>query len=304
MARDAFVIGAMICGLAGVGCGDDGGIGDTGVTDSSAPDGSPDGAPTDSAMTDSDVVCIPVTCADLAASCGDPSDGCGGTLSCGTCETDFTCVEEVCVEDLPDECGGAPMNACGGCSTLTFEPAASCPCAGSVAACVVEPWPLGVVFCDDGDNRGADPVVLPATDDDVDEFSETMGSFDIIPAEDASGGHFDQDIDTFQVPVEDTTLGRFEPEIEYVHPGGFSGEICVSHYADELDDLTTLECPPEARREGFDVCCVSFPEDPTTISFQVELFVSLFDDSGDFNIGITSYGGPTTCAAYTLRYRF
>ena len=35
--------------------------------------------------------CTPTTCAALGATCGTPSDGCGGTLSCGTCGTGSTC---------------------------------------------------------------------------------------------------------------------------------------------------------------------------------------------------------------------
>jgi len=36
-------------------------------------------------------VCTPKTCASLGANCGTPSDGCGGTLSCGTCAGGQTC---------------------------------------------------------------------------------------------------------------------------------------------------------------------------------------------------------------------
>lgn len=35
--------------------------------------------------------CKATTCADAKATCGDVSDGCGGTLSCGTCEFNETC---------------------------------------------------------------------------------------------------------------------------------------------------------------------------------------------------------------------
>ena len=35
--------------------------------------------------------CTPTTCSALGATCGAPSDGCGGTLSCGTCATGQTC---------------------------------------------------------------------------------------------------------------------------------------------------------------------------------------------------------------------
>jgi hypothetical protein len=36
-------------------------------------------------------VCTPRTCTSLGAVCGTPSDGCGGTLSCGTCGSGQTC---------------------------------------------------------------------------------------------------------------------------------------------------------------------------------------------------------------------
>src|SRR5262249_48909969 len=35
--------------------------------------------------------CTPTTCAALGDNCGSPSDGCGGTLSCGTCTSPQTC---------------------------------------------------------------------------------------------------------------------------------------------------------------------------------------------------------------------
>jgi hypothetical protein len=35
--------------------------------------------------------CTPTTCAALGATCGSPSNGCGGTLSCGSCSSGQTC---------------------------------------------------------------------------------------------------------------------------------------------------------------------------------------------------------------------
>jgi len=35
--------------------------------------------------------CTKKTCGDLSANCGSPSDGCGGTLACGTCGTGLAC---------------------------------------------------------------------------------------------------------------------------------------------------------------------------------------------------------------------
>jgi hypothetical protein len=40
--------------------------------------------------------CEPATCSSLGATCGAPADGCGGTLSCGTCGSDYSCVANSC----------------------------------------------------------------------------------------------------------------------------------------------------------------------------------------------------------------
>jgi hypothetical protein len=45
--------------------------------------------------------CVPTTCADLGADCGEVADGCGGTLTCGTCSAPETCG------------GGGTPNVCG-----------------------------------------------------------------------------------------------------------------------------------------------------------------------------------------------
>ena len=39
--------------------------------------------------------CTPKTCDQIGAACGTPTDGCGGTLDCGTCEAG-TCVKNAC----------------------------------------------------------------------------------------------------------------------------------------------------------------------------------------------------------------
>lgn len=43
--------------------------------------------------------CIPLTCADLAASCGSAPDGCGGVVQCGSCAEG-------------EECGLSERNSC------------------------------------------------------------------------------------------------------------------------------------------------------------------------------------------------
>lgn len=40
--------------------------------------------------------CTPATCETLGAMCGDQDDGCGGTVSCGTCEGGTECTDGMC----------------------------------------------------------------------------------------------------------------------------------------------------------------------------------------------------------------
>lgn len=80
--------------------------------------------------------CTPVTCASAAALCGELSDGCGGTLSCGTCSVghscnptthvcDADCVATTC-EAQSSECGPTP-DGCGGILACgTCGPGESC----------------------------------------------------------------------------------------------------------------------------------------------------------------------------------
>jgi endoglucanase len=68
-------------------------------------------------------MCTPTTCAALGATCGTPANGCGGTLSCGSCGagqscnasnqcTTATCTPTTCAA-LGATCG-TPSNGCGG----------------------------------------------------------------------------------------------------------------------------------------------------------------------------------------------
>src|SRR5262245_7805053 len=41
--------------------------------------------------------CVPTTCSDASAQCGTISDGCGGTLSCGTCPSGKQCRFNQCL---------------------------------------------------------------------------------------------------------------------------------------------------------------------------------------------------------------
>lgn len=42
-------------------------------------------------------ICVPYTCVGLGYSCGSFSDGCGGTISCGSCASGYTCTSGACV---------------------------------------------------------------------------------------------------------------------------------------------------------------------------------------------------------------
>ncbi len=79
--------------------------------------------------------CTPTTCSALGAQCGSASNGCGGTLSCGTCGSGLSCnASNQCVASCtPTTCSalgaqcGTPSNGCGG--TL------SCGTCGSGSSC-------------------------------------------------------------------------------------------------------------------------------------------------------------------------
>jgi len=65
---------------------------------------------------DSDCACVPKTCAELGATCGSVSNGCGGTLNCGGCAGSATCQNSQCVAGLNSPIGGpcASNNDCAG----------------------------------------------------------------------------------------------------------------------------------------------------------------------------------------------
>src|SRR5947209_12609171 len=94
--------------------------------------------------------CRPRTCLDLGASCGTPSDGCGGSLSCGTCTPPATCgASYVCgcspsmtcaslgyaCGPLIDDCG--VIVDCGTCTAPSTCTAHRCGCLPTTCAAVV-----------------------------------------------------------------------------------------------------------------------------------------------------------------------
>jgi mannobiose 2-epimerase len=91
--------------------------------------------------------CTPTTCSDLGAACGTPSDGCGGTLSCGTCPTgqmcsasyQCVCAPTTCAAQgavcgtISDGCGGTL--SCGTCPTgQTCSASNQCICTPTTCA--------------------------------------------------------------------------------------------------------------------------------------------------------------------------
>jgi len=59
--------------------------------------------------------CAPQTCGDLDADCGTPSDGCGGTLDCGSCGVAGQCTDEFQCDCLHVECEGVCCQVGEGC---------------------------------------------------------------------------------------------------------------------------------------------------------------------------------------------
>jgi hypothetical protein len=59
--------------------------------------------------------CTPFTCSDLGAQCGSIGDGCGGTLSCGTCATGNSCSLNMCCHNgtswstVTNSCSAHPL---------------------------------------------------------------------------------------------------------------------------------------------------------------------------------------------------
>lgn len=82
-------------GDASAGTAGDSGTTDAGADAESALDGGADDLQ-DAALDGASDGCIPLTCGDLNASCGAIGDGCGGTLSCGTCGADHGCHANAC----------------------------------------------------------------------------------------------------------------------------------------------------------------------------------------------------------------
>jgi choice-of-anchor A domain-containing protein len=104
--------------------------------------------------------CIPLKCGDLGANCGTASDGCGGTVSCGTCTGVATCG------------GGGVPNVCG-CTRTT--------CAAEGANCgYIDTGCGGVMYC------GTCPGSQTCGGGGIDNVCAGGGACDAVQAWDAS----------------------------------------------------------------------------------------------------------------------
>jgi hypothetical protein len=71
--------------------------------------------------TDGGAVCVPKTCSDLSYNCGAAGDGCGGSISCGTCTA-------------PQYCGGGGFNTCGGSTGTSADGGSTVSCTPKTCA--------------------------------------------------------------------------------------------------------------------------------------------------------------------------
>ena len=82
--------------------------------------------------------CTPATCASLGFNCGSASDGCGGTLNCGTCGSGQTCVSNVCSSSSSVTLTSLSLNptsvAGGNSSTGTVTLSGAAPSGGAVVS--------------------------------------------------------------------------------------------------------------------------------------------------------------------------
>ncbi|OGZ29244.1 MAG: hypothetical protein A2562_04295, partial [Candidatus Nealsonbacteria bacterium RIFOXYD1_FULL_39_11] len=95
--------------------------------------------------------CIPSTCLSLGKNCGTVSDGCGGTLSCGTCQTDYTCSSNVCVQNT--QCVSGQTQSCStGLQGICSSGVQTCQTNGTWGSCIQSTQSSSEVCNDNLDN--------------------------------------------------------------------------------------------------------------------------------------------------------
>jgi len=109
--------------------------------------------------------CIPNTCLNLGYSCNTWSDGCGGTLDCGTCSSGFfcdasaQCISSTCTPATNpsltgicgiQNCGIATNGTCGDVSCGTCSSGFSCDVSGQCVTICGDNIVGGTEQCDDG----------------------------------------------------------------------------------------------------------------------------------------------------------
>lgn len=136
--------------------------------------------------------CQPLSCGEYNASCGDYDDGCGGTLSCGVCEAQASCIARSCQCDF-QPCGSdccASGQVCDG-SGLCCTPTQSCASLG--ASCGVYDDGCGnILDCNACAGSGTcidgGCVTLDMTWQRISHGSFTMGSPSTEPGRDVYQG--------------------------------------------------------------------------------------------------------------------
>ncbi len=110
--------------------------------------------------------CTPTTCSELGRNCGTVSNGCGGTLTCGSygggCQTGYSCAANgTCVKDCVPNCAGKQCgdNGCGG-SCGICSSGYSCAANGTCVKSGGGSTPTGAIIADH--NAANDFDIIPA----------------------------------------------------------------------------------------------------------------------------------------------
>jgi hypothetical protein len=204
----------------------------------------------------------------------------------------LTGVQLVVKSQVAEECYPAERaNACGGCGPLPFEPGQSCGCGNAVARCGSD----GSVTCN------AEPTMQAETTDGQDDWIPFRETFHVGPSRTSTT--------TFSVFADDTFGGLLQPELRYLHPGGFSGQICmwVKDWA--------LHTSPVNCDGGLSIyssgCCKDFDDQPQLVEMGLSLNLGVPSPLGeDFTWDVRLDGRlrneitPQVCTPVLIEYRF